>query len=1190
MNQHSTSSWRLLRNRFTGWVGILLMLWSQLSAAPINIANTPLFLTSNVDPNIMFIIDDSGSMQFELMPDDIIYNTARFIFPRANGVYGAGTYNNRVPTVDDNDPYNAFSRSSQTNTVYYDPSITYTPWVKHDGSLYPNADSECALHNPINTTNSFDRALCINLTVNNGNYNNVRWISCVNQGTDCSATDANKTYWPATYFTLVGTDVWDWSSYTKTEIESGNTYDKEGRENRTDCIAGVCTYAQEIQNFANWYTYYRSRTLAARAGIGRAFADQGEGMRVGYGAINKGSENIDQLGSTETIVRGVRPFSGADREEFFRLLYESDAPAAGTPLRRALDDAGKYFSKTQDSGPWGAVPGSNVSTDHLQCRQSFTILMTDGYWSGDTPSGIGNQDGRDGSVITGPGDMSYQYIASADENRPFKSDHEDTLADVAMKYWKTDLRPLLPNRVPVTDRNPAFWQHMVTYGIGLGVTGDIDPDDAWQKFDDQEAIDWPAINTNTGKIDDLLHAGINSRGGFFSAAEPDVFASELGLVLRDIVSQVEGSATAAATSSSVLRSDTVAYSAGFRSTDWSGLLQAHRIEPGGVRGELVWDVEERLRNRPAGNPRNLVTYNPVLEEGVLLQLSSLSPMHQAALNRNLEGNVDARGADRLSWLRGAEVEGFRSRTGTGTARLLGDVIYSNPQYVGRQSFGYGNQAGYNNFRAGLTRPDVIYVGANSGFLHAFDAESGEEHFAYMPSTLLGTEESQPAPIASLMDPDYQHRYFMDGTPAISDALLLDEFGNSEWATVLVGTQGLGGRTVFALDVTDPQDFDPAEHVLWEFTHEELGDNVGQPTIVQTRDGKWRAVFGNGYNSASNTAQLFVVNLNDPEDYVIIDTEAGSEASPNGLASPLLLNYPNTDRRASRAYAGDLLGNLWRFELDSSDWTAVKVINVTDPEDDLPQPITTRPVAAVHPMAGLIVSFGTGSYFRAQDSAENSTQIQSLYGVYEGLGEPGFNRSNLLQQEIEIEAEFTFTDAEGNETTFDAIRVVSDHDPNPLDPINPHRGWVLDLINADDDFTGERVISRPTRPSGDGRNSVRFTTLVPNEDPCSTGRAGFLMDLDMFTGGRHSYPVFDLDGDGNVAAGGDTVTIVDEDGNEIEVPVSGVGNITQGEELRVVTDEDGIDNIVPDINDDGTNNPGLLGGERTTGRQAWEQIR
>src|SRR5690554_5464938 len=165
-------------------------------------------------------------------------------------------------------------------------------------------------------------------------------------------------------------------------------------------------------------------------------------MRVGYGAINKDSENIDQLGSTETIVRGVRSFSGADREAFFRLLYESEAAEEGTPLRRALDDAGRYFSARDNRGPWGTVPGSNVGADHLQCRQSFTILMTDGYGNDDTPSGIGNQDGRDGSVITGPGDMSYQYIASADENRPFRTAREDTLADVAMKYWKTDLRPL----------------------------------------------------------------------------------------------------------------------------------------------------------------------------------------------------------------------------------------------------------------------------------------------------------------------------------------------------------------------------------------------------------------------------------------------------------------------------------------------------------------------------------------------------------------------------------------------------------------------------------------------------------------------------------------------------------------------------------------------------------------------------
>ncbi|MDV3239616.1 MAG: hypothetical protein LOY58_12300 [Gammaproteobacteria bacterium] len=335
--------------------------------AAVDIASVPLFLTASVDPNLMFILDDSGSMQFEVMPDELIHSTTRYVFPRANGVYGEGDYSNYVATVADGAPYNALMRSPQVNTLYYNPSVTYTPWTRHDGSLYPAATPECALHNPERTgacptgttsANSYAR----NLTVDNGNYNSNRWYSCTKSGASvsCSYTTGSRTFWPAVYFWHNGGDIWTWGNYTKVEILPTTTsYTGHGRESRGDCAAApTCTYAEEMQNFANWYTYYRSRVLAARAGIGKAFAEQGEGMRVGFAAINKGSTTIDGV-STGTIIRGVRPFSGSDRIDFFDLLYGHIIPNEGTPLRRALNDVGLYFSRAGIRGPWGCRPGAS---------------------------------------------------------------------------------------------------------------------------------------------------------------------------------------------------------------------------------------------------------------------------------------------------------------------------------------------------------------------------------------------------------------------------------------------------------------------------------------------------------------------------------------------------------------------------------------------------------------------------------------------------------------------------------------------------------------------------------------------------------------------------------------------------------------------------------------------------------------
>ena len=585
----------------------LLSLGVVHSAVSMDMAQSPLFLRNGAPPNVMFIIDDSGSMHFEITPEEYRRDTA-YIFPRADDVYGNTGYNQtkdgnyQVPTVDDTSAYNALTRSPQFNKSYYDPSVTYKPWVKYDGSYYPNANPACAWHNPENTGDCPDASANVtvnenarNLTVSNGNFNGNGWRSC-SKGTDgnisCSSTEDSKTYWPATYYWHNGIgDKWDRSSYTKVEITAGTpSYTDHDRAERTDCVGGICTYTQEIQNFANWYTYYRSRTLAARAGIGTAFAEQGEDMRVGFGAINQSVHGVDGE-NTRTIVSGVRAFSGTNRQNFFNQLYTRDVPTSGTPLRRALDDAGQYFSRNDHDGPWGADPGAAVTdtSDHLACRASYTILMTDGYWSGGgdnqaaTVDARANVDGTAGSVITGPEGASFTYSAVS----PFSDSHSDTLADVAMYYWKNDLRTDLPNEVPVKDGSidPAFWQHMVTFGVGLGVEGSVSKDTAFAAIDTGASVAWPDPSSgNSEKVDDLLHASVNGRGGYFSAADPQTFAGELSDVLEDIVGRTDGSASSVATNSTRLGTDTVIYQALFNSTDWSGELRALNLQSDGSVG------------------------------------------------------------------------------------------------------------------------------------------------------------------------------------------------------------------------------------------------------------------------------------------------------------------------------------------------------------------------------------------------------------------------------------------------------------------------------------------------------------------------------------------------------------------------------------------------------------------------------
>lgn len=1184
-----------------------------MAVAQVNIAQTPLFLTSSAEPNLMFVLDDSGSMHWEITPDD--YVLPYFTFRRIAGLYGAGDYINYVASV----RYDAGNleerataralRSFSINRSYYNPAVTYRPWARADGTLFPNAVPTAAYHHPIRTglgtrnltINNTERAIWVHRSVGGTAYCS---INC----TDGVAAN-ELTHYPAVYFRYNGGAVWDAASYTRVNIISTTaTYTGDGRGNRTDCVAGTCTYAQEIRNFANWYTYYRSRMLAAQAGIGRAFSTQPEEMRVGFGAINKGSTTVDGQANTSTVIRGVRPFAGTNREGFFAELYEGEWDPANTPLRRALDDVGQYFSRADNRGPWGAVPGTNNTTNHLTCRQSYTILMTDGYWNDAAASTSGaraNVDGSNGSLITGPDTQSYTYNSAT----PFTDAHSDTLADVAMYYWNRDLRPDLENKVPTSERNPAFWQHMITYGVGLGVSGSVDSSAAFGAItaDPPGTINWPnPTSSNAAKIDDLLHAAVNSRGGFFSAADPDTFANQLSDVLNDILHRVAGSGTSAAASSAVLRSDTLLYTASFNSDDWSGNIVAKDLDDDGNATVIRWNAEQSLAAREPSN-RRIYTQN-VNRTTVELLYGNLDSTQQTALGVNPTGapTTSATAADRVNWLRGGEVTGLRSRMSAATPstlRLIGDIVGSDPLFVSKQDYGYslidGAESGsYNAFLSSSTyqnRPDVVYVGTNGGMLHAFhagtpfqgdppvmDTDGGNELFAYVPSELLSPGATGAhAQINELMRADFSHRFYVDGAAGTSDA-----YWDGEWRTVLVGSMGVGGRTVFALDVTDPESFD-ASKVLWEFRHSDapcvanpsgsggsqacrdIGYGITNPKVVRLPSGRWAVVFGNGYNSGDHRAKLFVVDLRTGRLLYLVDTGVGSASVPNGMAPVATTDWPRNDLNLSRVYAGDLRGNMWRVIFPVTGAPSVSRLFTATDSTDAVQPITAKPGLAIKPgsLSDIVVTFGTGSFFRVGDDNISAPQEQTFYGIFDHNASPATNvvRNNLLEQDISSNA--APVTVAGHTWPAGSLRFVSEEVLQ-----STHRGWFLDLPGV-----GERVISEPQFPSGATQRRVRFSTLIPDPDPCGTGRSGYVMDISLLNGGQDPDPVFDLNGDGDYALE-DTVG---------GVPPSGLAGSAGEKSTSIRASDSATDHLY-----DGAGNK--VGDSRNTagpaGRQSWRQLR
>lgn len=1186
-----------------------------VSKAQVSIAQKPLFLTSSVDPNVMFVLDDSGSMHWESTPDE--YVLPYFMFSRIPGLYGepvSSSYTNYTASV----RYNSGNaderataralRSSTVNKSYYDPSITYRPWVRADGTLFPNANPVAAPHHPLRiglgvrnlTVNTTENAIWVHRTAAGAAFCS---ISC----TETAAVNS-LTYYPAVYFRYTGGALWDGNNYAQVNVvATTTTYTGDGRANRSDCaqaVTATCTYDEEIQNFANWYTYYRSRMLASQASIGRAFSTQPPSMRVGFGAINKGVTSIDGT-NTGTVINGVRPFNGADRTAFYDRLYNSIWTPAGTPLRKALDDVGQYYSRTDNRGPWGQVPGTNNTTAHLTCRQSYTILMTDGYWNGpDVPTvaARANVDGSAGATITGPNSQTFTYAPAT----PFTDLHANTLADVAMYYWNRDLRTDLDNRIPRSDRNPAFWQHMVTYGVGLGVTGSVPPATAFAAIGAVPAVNvnWPNPTLgNSQKLDDLLHAAVNSRGGFFSAADPDTFATELSKVLQDIVARVAASGTAAATSSAVLQSDTLLYTASFRSTDWSGTLVAREVSVvDGTPGALKWDAEQILNSR-LPSTRKIFT-SKADGTRVALDYAALSATQQAAMDVNPVGAAatTATGTDRIAWLQGTEHVGLRSRVEAGVTRRIGDLVSSDPQFMFKRDFGNSLLGGaegsaYISFRSTptyLARPDVLFVGSNGGMLHAFhagtpfvsgtpsviDPDGGKELFAYVPSELLlpGATGAH-AQINQLMRPDYARRPYVDGSPALADAYV-----GGAWKSVVVGSMGAGGRTVFALDVTDPENFD-ASKVMWEFRYanssciadpavgsptgssacREIGYGVTKPKIARMRDGSWVAIFGNGYNSSSHTAKLFVVDLQTGRLKYLIDTGVGAVGMPNGLAAAETTDWPASDLKLSTVYAGDLRGNLWRFNFGNTTPTFTRLFIATDSGGTM-QPITARPSLALNPSnpAKIVVLIGTGSFFRVGDDSTASPQVQTMYGVYDTVTPVlGTLRGDLLVQTISSNP--TDVTVGAKVYPIGSLRFIT---PNAYDPSK--KGWLIDLPAS-----GERVISEPTFPSGAVQTRIRFSTLIPSDDPCSIGRTGFVMDFDLLTGGRITNSVFDFTGDG-VFDGSDKVG---------GVSVSGIGGTT-GERITVIRKAD----RAVDFLYGGGKVGDSAGAGGPVGRQSWRQLR
>lgn len=1177
-NQQTFSRRALARIFAATW---LAMAVSQPGfAAPADISDVPMAVLNSAKPNVMFTLDDSGSMQFEVIPEnDDVYLT----FPRPRTLYGSAYYGSnwedasyaRHARFTTNNRYARCYRNAQCNPMYYNPATRYRPWSNADGSLMANATPTAAYYNPYNPAEGTR-----NLTTNQTDRR--RWTN-----DNGSSTYEDVTYYPATHFRYIGTGAAPTAAgaanntaanYTRVEITAGNApYTKGAR--RTDCAGTTCTYAEEIQNFANWFTYYRSRILAARAGVGLAFSRLPDGsMRTGFAAINKGNTTIDGQANTSTIVRGVRLFTGADRTQFFAELYGHVMPAEGTPLRHALDDVGQYFSRTDDRGPWGATPGSTGGTQH-SCRQNFNIFMTDGYWNGANAStATGNIDNTSGPTNTGPS-SSFTYTPA----NPFNDAHSSSLADVAMYYWKNDLRTGLTNNVPTDATDPAFWQHLVNYTVGFGVAGNISQAAINSAFTTTpQTITWPDphVEDSPNKVDDLAHAAVNSRGGYYSAADPETFATALQAALDDVIAR-SGSAAAVAVANTDVSIDNTSYASSYNSGNWSGQLSSYPIDTatGAVSTTPTWSAQAQL-NSLTSSTRRIVTYSG--SAGVQFQPTTastttrLTTAQQATLNSPTTPPGPSDSAAVLEYVRGdrsGETSGtYRTRT-----HLLGDIVNAEPVVVTTPSFAYGDP-GYAAFKTaqnviGTTSPlfvptriKTVFQPANDGMVHAFLASDGSENWSYIPSFFLST--TAPSQLRSLSRRDsFAHRYFVDATPVLGD-VDFDLTGltngvpptvrNPDWRSLLVGGLGKGGRGYYALDVTTPtvaNEAAAAGKVLWEFPVagtsygsvsvtrpagsattgtlamdiNKIGYTHGKPVIVKTKSHGWVALVTSGYNNGTQVGTdttsgtggdghgyLFVLNAETGALLHAFDTEAGTGTTPSGLAYvSAYVENPQLDNTVQYVYGGDLLGNVWRFDLNNastSNWRLQRLTSLFNASNQS-QPVTSEPELATVQDAGVakrMVYVGTGQYLGSNDipgatgANPSANQTQTMYALVDDLALSTAHtapiRSNMQQRTLTLTGGATCATA-----TTSTIRTTGTNPP----AINytTQWGWYVDLP-----CTGERVNTNPTLALG----TLYFTSNIPNSDPCTPGGSSWLNILD-YKAGTEATPLAASSSLGNALA-------------------------------------------------------------------------
>ena len=1138
----------------------------------VDLLATPPELTTTVDPNVVVTFDDSGSMMATSLPDSL------------SGSYG-----------------NKYYFSPGTNLIYFDPAKSYPPPLKADGTSFPDASYTKAWRDGLcaNASGSYcdGSANTVDLSTkfyvgfskitstgdtpnstagnsistgvrggNSGDYNGGFYYTC--------PTPFNNTGCVATYVNSAGGGIKkkfaNWYSYYRTR----NLLSRTSLTRAFGSISGDVRVAWQTIN-SDYETPY---SIAAPALSTRAIEKSVGAWRSSfydwiYNTVSTGS-TPNRRAMIQAGEFFKRPLSTNNMNPYWEVT--PDGPLAGQNL-----SCRKNFNMQVTDGYWN------------DASAALKPVAPSGYFDGQTSRTL--PDTRAFSS-TGAESRIIWNVQGSKESL--------SMANIAFYYWASDLQSSLNNNVTpyISDKStgvtgavpllngdgpldnleiywnplndPATWQHVSQFMVTLGVAGSLDyPGDLLplRKGLPTSAgtAGWPKpLNNDPSGVDDTWHAAVNGRGAYFSASDPQQLVQTLTDILTAILAQSAAS-TPIAISLPLITAGTTGYAASYQSSDWSGSLTRNNLDSNADPiTPPVWDAGCMLTGGQclstgatvtqvlAPNARKIVTSDGIPGTGKAFRWASLSAAQQDKLNANPTTidltatpsyTTDGLGSDRVDYVRGD-----RTRESTGTPRfrtrgsLMGAVIKGEPVYVSspisgfRDVFPLGSPeqaaalggAGYGAFQFDQRgRTPRVFVGSNDGMMHAFDASSGEEKWAYVPNAIIEnlrlTQSTQlSAGLVSTVDDAPQQ---------------IDAFIDGAWRTYLIGSLRLGGRGVYALDVSDANISSESGAVAvpkWEFTNVAPSSDAGsdcQPgarfcsSLGYTYDSvsvarlhyndRWAVIVSSGYypedpndpasaDPAAKRTSLLVIDLETGKLIQEVRTPAPLHGVSFGMSTATIYDF-GSDQLDDIAVAGDLAGNLWRFDLtgDPSTWVANLMFTSYDNVAGVgKQPISFNPTAMRSATnRSPVFIFGTGKYLGKPDRT-NTIPQQAYYGVLDygtcrASGDPACAVYPIKRSDLDIRRMTQTSVTDG----FGALYRVRKIDNTPVTPApaNP-RGWQILLGSASNTFAGmngtpgERA-QRRAYPFYSANLAMLYTLSPRNQDPCAPGNDYGFVIVDAGTG-------------------------------------------------------------------------------------------